>query len=75
MGWHITTAHGPDLMTNAKNATRYMIEWLTDNYALSPSQAYVLCSTAGDLKISEIVDAPNWVVSMHMPLSIFGEQA
>ena len=70
-GWHITTAHGPDLMQNAQNATRYMIDWLTDNTALSASQAYCLCSTAGDLKISEIVDAPNWVVAMHMPLSIF----
>ena len=70
-GYHITTAHGPDLMVNAKNAVRYMIEWLVTNYGLSESQAYCLCSTAGDLKISEIVDVPNWVVSFHMPLSIF----
>ena len=70
-GWHITTAHGPDLMQNAKNAVRYMIEWLVQNRSLSESQAYCLCSVAGDLKISEIVDAPNWIVSFHMPLSIF----
>ncbi len=70
-GWHITTAHGPDLMENAKNAVRYMIEWLVKHYALDESQAYCLCSVAGDLKIAEIVDAPNWVVAFHMPLSIF----
>lgn len=70
-GWHITTAHGPDLMENAKNAVRYMIEWLTANHRLTESQAYCLCSTAADLKISEIVDVPNWIVSMHMPLEIF----
>ncbi len=70
-GWHITTAHGPDLMQNAKNAVRYMIEWLVKNRSLTESQAYCLCSVAGDLKISEIVDAPNWIVSFHMPLSIF----
>lgn len=70
-GWHITTAHGPDLMENAKNAVRYMIEWLTANHRLTESQAYCLCSAAGDLKISEIVDVPNWIVSMHMPLGIF----
>ena len=70
-GWHITTAHGPDLMENAKNAVRYMIEWLTANHRLTESQAYCLCSVAGDLKISEIVDVPNWIVSMHMPLGIF----
>ena len=70
-GYHITTAHGPDLMENAKNAVRYMIEWLVRNHDLSESQAYCLCSAAGDLKIAEIVDAPNWIVAMHMPLSIF----
>ena len=70
-GYHITTAHGPDLMTNAKNTLRYMIDWLVSQHGLTPSQAYVLCSAVGDLKISEIVDAPNWIVSMHMPLTIF----
>jgi acetamidase/formamidase len=33
--------------------------------------AYLLCSVAADLKISEIVDAPNWIVTAYMPLSIF----
>ena len=70
-GYHITTAHGPDLMENAKNAVRYMIEWIVENHRLTESQAYCLCSAAGDLKIAEIVDAPNWVVALHMPLSIF----
>lgn len=70
-GYHITTAHGPDLMENAKNAVRYMIAWLVEQRGLTESQAYCLCSTACDLKIGEIVDAPNWIVSAHMPLSIF----
>ena len=68
---HITTAHGPDLFDNARRATRSMIRWLTTEFGLSDSDAYILCSIAGDLAISEIVDAPNWVVSMHMPLGIF----
>ncbi len=70
-GYHITTAHGPDLMENAKKAVRYMIDWLERNQRMNRSQAYILCSVAGDLKISEIVDAPNWVVSFHMPLAVF----
>ena len=45
-GYHITTAHGPELMENAKNSVRYMIEWLVANYGLSESQAYCICSTA-----------------------------
>ena len=31
----------------------------------------MLCSVAVDLKISEIVDAPNWIISAFLPLSIF----
>jgi acetamidase/formamidase len=68
---HITTAHGPDLYANAQNATRYMIEWLGNHRGLDAADAYMLCSTAGNLRISEIVDAPNWVVSLHFPLDIF----
>jgi len=69
--WHITTAHGPDLYENARSATRYMIDWLGANRGLDPADAYLLCSTAAHLRISEIVDAPNWVVSLHFPLGIF----
>lgn len=68
---HIMTAHGPDLFDNAKRATRYMIDWLVAEFGLSRSDAYIICSIAGDLHISEIVDEPNWIVSMHMPLNIF----
>ncbi len=70
-GFHVTTANGPDLHANAQNAARYMIDWIIDNHGVTRSQAYVLCSTAGDLVISEIVDAPNFIVSLYMPLGIF----
>jgi acetamidase/formamidase len=72
-GYHVTTANGPDLMENARNAARYMIDWMVDTYDITRSQAYVLCSTAADLKISEIVDAPNFIVSAYMPRSIFSQ--
>jgi acetamidase/formamidase len=69
-GYYCTTAHGEDLYVNSQNAVRYMIDWLVDNHGFTRSQAYCLCSAAGDLKISEIVDAPNWIVSFYMPLSV-----
>lgn len=69
-GYFCTTAQGEDLYTNAQNAVRYMIDWLAANHGLSRSQAYCLCSAAADLKISEIVDAPNWMVSYYFPLSV-----
>ena len=68
---HIMTAHGPDLFENARRATRYMIDWLMAEYGLERSDAYIISSIAGDLHISEVVDAPNWIVSLHMPLAIF----
>jgi acetamidase/formamidase len=51
-----------------------MIDWVVDTYDVTRSQAYVLCTTAADLKISQIVDAPNFSVSAYMPKSIFSHQ-
>ena len=73
-GYFVTTAHGPDLFQNARKAVHYMIEHLVPEYALTREQAYCLCGAAVDLKISEIVDAPNWIVSAYLPLSIFGHK-
>ncbi len=70
-GYFVTTAHGPDLFKNAQQAVRYMIDYLASEHALTREQAYCLCGAAVDLKISEIVDAPNWIVSAYLPLSIF----
>jgi acetamidase/formamidase len=70
-GYYLTTGTGPDLMDNAKNAVRDMIEWLVVDQQLSLHEAYAMCSVAGDLKISEVVDLPNWLVSMTVPRGIF----
>src|SRR2546426_10388450 len=67
----VTTAAGPDLFAGAQQAIRYMIEHLVTERGLSREQAYIVCSVAVDLKISEIVDAPNWIVSAFLPESIF----
>jgi acetamidase/formamidase len=65
-----TTGIGPDLHSGAKDAVRAMVELLGMRYGLDPDDAYMLCSVAADLKISEIVDAPNWVVSCAVPKAI-----
>jgi acetamidase/formamidase len=70
-GYYVTTGTGPDLMENAKNAVRDMIDWLVVDQDLSLHEAYMLCSVVGDLKISETVDLPNWLVSMTFPRGIF----
>src|SRR6185503_15062405 len=70
-GYFVTTAHGPDLFKDAQQAVRYMIDHIASEYSMTREQAYCLCGAAVDLKISEIVDAPNWIVSAYLPLSIF----
>ena len=70
-GWHCTSAHGPDLWENTQNAIRYMIEWLKANKGLTDHEALVLCSVCVDLKIAEVVDAPNWIVTAALPLGVF----
>jgi acetamidase/formamidase len=67
----VTTAHGPDLFASAQQAVRYLIEHLTAERGLTREEAYVVASVTADLRISEIVDAPNWIVSAFLPEAIF----
>jgi acetamidase/formamidase len=70
-GFFGTTGVGPDLYRAAQDAVRAMIEHLTRSHALSPEDAYVLASLCVDLKIAEIVDAGQYVVSAVLPLAVF----
>ena len=71
MGYEVTTGVGPDLMTGAREAVMRMIDLLTAEHGYSATDAYMLCSVCGDLRISEIVDMPNWVVSFYFPRIVF----
>jgi acetamidase/formamidase len=66
-GYEVTTGIGPDLMQAARDAVRGMVELLSQRHGMPPVQAYMLCSVCGDLRISEIVDMPNWTVSFYFP--------
>ncbi len=44
---------------------------VSKRHRMSAVEAYMLCSVAGDLRISEIVDMPNWVVSFYFPRLVF----
>ena len=70
-GYEVATGIGPDLMEGARAAVAGMIDLLSARHGLAAVDAYMLCSVAGDLRISEIVDQPNWVVSMYFPRVIF----
>ena len=66
-----TTGVGGDLYKAAQDATRAMVEHISSTYGLTPEDAYLLSSLCVDLRISEIVDAGQYVVSAHLPEMVF----
>ena len=64
------TQEGEDVTLAARNALINMIELLQER-GWSREQAYIICSVAVDLKISNIVDLPNVTVSAFVPEDIF----
>ncbi|MEM3542010.1 MAG: acetamidase/formamidase family protein [Candidatus Methanomethylicia archaeon] len=71
--YHATMGISPNLMEAAKTAVRQMIKHLTRKYGFTREEAYILTSITCHLKISEIVDKPNWIVTCHLPLQILIE--
>ena len=60
-----------DLTLAARNALIEMIDYMVREHGLTPEQAYVVASVAVDLRISQVVDVPNFIVSAFLPLEIF----
>ena len=59
-----------DLDEAARLAVTEMIEYLQRAHGLSASEAYVLCSAAVDLRVTQIVDGTKGIHAM-LPKSIF----
>ena len=65
-----------DITAAARDALLHMVDLLTGPLSPSPrpltrEQAYVLASVAVDLRISNVVDTPNFVVTAFLPLDVF----
>ena len=73
-GFYGTTGIGPDLFIASQDAVRAMVGHISENYGLEPRDAYLLSSLCVDLKISEIVDAGQYVVSALLPLAVVETQ-
>jgi len=69
-GYQVTTGIGEDLMQAVRDAVSGMIDWISASTGMSATEAYMLCSVCGDLRISEIVDMPNWTVSFYFPKAV-----
>ena len=66
------TNESEDATLSARNALLAMIDLLVER-GWTRQQAYAICSVAVDLKLSELVDVPNFVVSAFLPLDIFAQ--
>jgi formamidase len=60
-----------DLNLATRRALIELLDWLTSVRGLGREAAYVLMSVAAELRISEVVDAPNALVSAALPLDVF----
>ena len=60
-----------DLNLAARNALLEMIDYIVNTYGYTKEQAYIICSVAVDMRIGQVVDAPNVGVTAILPLDIF----
>jgi formamidase len=60
-----------DLNLATRRALLELLGWLTAEHGLEREAAYVLMSVAAELRVSELVDAPNALVSAAIPLDVF----
>jgi acetamidase/formamidase len=70
-GFYGTTGVGPDILKAAQDAIRAMVDHIAETYKMPKKDAYLLSGMCVDLKISEAVDAGQYVVSAVLPLAIF----
>jgi acetamidase/formamidase len=71
---HVCTGVGPDPFEAARDAVRATVAWLGSSRGLGREETYAVASVACDLRIHEVVDAPNWVVGCFVPASIYDRQ-
>ncbi len=70
--YYAVTAFATTIDEAAKKAARYMIDYLEKEHGMDRTDAYMLCSLAGDLKIAEVVDVPHMLVTMHISKDVLG---
>lgn len=63
-----------DVSLAARNALLAMIDHVAEAYGYTRAQAYMIASVAVDLRIGQLVDAPNVGVVAILPLDIFVEE-
>jgi acetamidase/formamidase len=73
-GEWLVVASDPDAMTAAKNATSRMVDLLVKEWGFTDIHAYVLCSVAMNLRLSQVVNRPMVTVSAGISKGILPER-
>jgi formamidase len=60
-----------DLTLAARDALIKMIAYIQREHGLSAEQAYILASVAVDLRVGQVVDVPNYIVTAVLNLDVF----
>ncbi|MGH6924518.1 MAG: acetamidase/formamidase family protein [Propylenella sp.] len=62
-----------DLTLAARDALIKMIDYIQREHGLTAEQAYVLASVAVDLRVGQVVDVPNYIVTAVLKEEVFDE--
>jgi formamidase len=60
-----------DLVVAARHALLQMIDYIVAEHGLTREQAYILCSVAVDLRVGQVVDVPNYIMTAVLNLDVF----
>ena len=63
-----------DLTLAARDALIKMIDYIVREHGLTREQAYILASVAVDLRVGQVVDVPNYVVTAVLKEDVFVEE-
>lgn len=60
-----------DPIAAARRAVSRMVDFISEKWKMAPEDAYVLCSVAMDLKLSQVVNMPVFTVTASLPKALF----
>ena len=60
-----------DPIAAARRAVSRMVDFISEKWKMAPEDAYVLCSVAMDLKLSQVVNMPVFTVTASLPKGLF----
>ena len=65
------TSLNKNVVLAARNAVGALVDYIVARYGYDRGQAYIIASVAADLRLPQVVNAPNYEVTAILPLDIF----